>query len=140
MAKQEAKISKEVALVELESFINRFVKKPVEFTELEETYPDILIAIMDGLVNFNDAGVPVYKLKFPITAENGDVVISEINFKTRIRPTTLADLAKGLHPQKEVFTLQLRMTAYIIEQSVVVLDKFERYDYDVINQISSVFS
>jgi hypothetical protein len=32
------------------------------------------------------------------------------------------------------------MTSYIIDQSVAMLDKFERYDYDVINQVSSVFT
>lgn len=137
---KEKKISKEVALEDLGTFINKFVKKPVEHNELEETYPDILEGIMDGLVNFNSDGVPVYTLKFPIKAETGEVIYSEINFRTRIKPTTLADLAKGLHPQKEVFTLQLRMTSYIIDKSVIDLDKFERYDYDVINQIASVFS
>ena len=133
-------ISKEVALNDLETFINRFVKKPAPKEELEETYPDVLEAIMDGFLSFKEDGVPVLKLKDPIKLEDGSILIPEINFRTRIKPTTLADLAKGLHPQKEVFTLQLRMTAYIIDQPVSMLDKFERYDYDVINQVSTVFS
>jgi len=133
-------ISKEVALGELETFINRFVKKPAPKEELEETYPDVLEAIMDGFLSFKEDGIPVLKLKDPIKLEDGSILIPEINFRTRIKPTTLADLAKGLHPQKEVFTLQLRMTAYIIDQPVSMLDKFERYDYDVINQVSTVFS
>lgn len=133
-------ISKEVALDELETFINRFVKKPAPKEELEETYPDVLEAIMDGFLSFKEDGIPVLKLKDPIKLEDGSILIPEINFRTRIKPTTLADLAKGLHPQKEVFTLQLRMTAYIIDQPVSMLDKFERYDYDVINQIATVFS
>lgn len=134
-------VSKEVALTELEQFVNRFVKKPVAKEEMEETYPDILEAIMDGFLSFDGTGLPVLKLKDPIKfKDSDDVHISEINFRTRIKPTTLADLAKGLHPQKEVFTLQLRMTAYIIDQPVAMLDKFERYDYDVINQVATVFS
>jgi hypothetical protein len=133
-------ISKEVALGELETFINKFVKKPAPKEEFEETYPDILEAIMDGFLSFKEDGIPLLKLKDPIKLEDGSILISEINFRTRIKPTTLADLAKGLHPQKEVFTLQLRMTAYIIDQTMSMLDKFERYDYDVINQVSTVFS
>ena len=136
----DTKVSKEVALTELETFVNKFVKKPVPLNELEETYPDILQGIMDGLVTFGEDGVPIYTLKFPIKTDEGDVFLSVINFKTRIKPTTLADLAKGLHPQKEVFMLQLKMTSYIISQSIGMLDKFDRYDYDVINNISAVFS
>lgn len=133
-------ISKEIATNDLEGFVNKFVKKPCPREELEETYPDVLDAIMDGFLHFKEDGIPVLKLKYPVKNDVGDVSLSEINFRTRIKPTTLADLAKGLHPQKEVFTLQLRMTAYIIDQPMMMLDKFERYDYDVINQVATVFS
>lgn len=133
-------ISKEVALEDLEKFINSFVKKPVPANELEESYPDVLEAIMDGFLSFDADGLPKLKLKFPIKTEGGEVAVSDITFRTRIKPTTLADLAKGLHPQKEVFTLQLKMTSYIIDQPVAMLDKFERYDYDVISQVASVFT
>ncbi len=133
-------ISKEVALKELEQLINRFVKKPVPFEELEETYPDILDAIMDGYLSFDGTGLPVFKLKDPVKNENGDVSVSEINFRTRIKPTTLADIAKGLDLKKEPLMLQLKMVSYIIDQPVQMLDKFERYDYDVISNLASVFS
>lgn len=133
-------LGKDVAINELESFINKYVKKPCAKEELEATYPDILDAIMDGYVTFDSELVPTLKLKDPIKNESGDVSVSEINFKTRIKPTALADLAKGLNPQKEVFMLQLRMTAYIVGQPVAMLDKFEKYDYDVISQIATVFS
>lgn len=137
---KEKAINEEVALNELESFINRFVKKPVTREEIKETYPDVLDAIMDGFLSFKEDGSPLLNLKNPIKNVNGEVSISEINFRTRIKPTTLADLAKGLNAQKELFTLQLRMVAYIIDQPTVMLDNFSRYDYDVLTQISTVFT
>lgn len=137
---KEKAISEEVALNELESFINRFVKKPVTREEIKETYPDVLDGIMDGFLSFKEDGAPLLKLKNPIKNVNGEISISEINFRTRIKPTTLADLAKGLNAQKELFTLQLRMVAYIIDQPTVMLDNFSRYDYDVLTQISTVFT
>lgn len=140
MEKKKTVINKEVALNDLEQFVNRFVKKPVEKEELEGVYPDILDAIVDGYLSFDASGVPLLKLKEPIKNEAGDVSLSEINFRTRIKPTTLAELAKGLQPQKEVFTLTLRMTAYIVDQPLMMLDKFGRYDYDVISSVASVFS
>jgi hypothetical protein len=133
-------ISKEVALEDLEKFINSFVKKPLPSNELEESYPDVLDAIMDGFLSFDNDNNPKLKLKDPIKGESGDIVVSDITFRTRIKPTTLADIAKGLHPQKEVFTLQLKMTSYIIDQPMAILDKFSRYDYDVVSQIASVFT
>lgn len=137
---KKAVISKEVALKELEQLINRFVKKPVSNDKLEETYPDILDAIMDGYLSFDGTGVPVLKLKDPIKLEDGSVLHSEINFRTRIKPLTLANIAKGLNPQTEVFMLQLKMTSFIIDKDVEMLDNFSRYDWDVIQQVSSVFS
>jgi len=133
-------ISKEVALNDLEQFINKFVKKPVAKEKLEETYPDVLDAIMDGYLSFDTNGVPVLKLKDPIKLEDGSVLHSEINFRTRIKPLTLANIAKGLNPQTEVFMLQLKMTSFIIDKDVEMLDNFSRYDWDVIQQLATVFS
>lgn len=140
MGNNKTVVNKEVALIDLENFINRFVKKPVSAEQLEDTYPDILEAIMDGYLSFDDSSVPMLTLKDPIKNESGDVTLSEVNFRTRIKPTALADIAKGLNPQKEVFMLQLKMTAYIIDQPVQMLDRFERYDYDVLTQVAAVFS
>ena len=137
---KKAVISKKVALKELEQLVNRFVKKPVSNDKLEETYPDILDAIMDGYLSFDGMGVPVLKLKDPIKLEDGSVLHSEINFRTRIKPLTLANIAKGLNPQTEVFMLQLKMTSFIIDKDVEMLDNFSRYDWDVIQQLAAVFS
>ena len=134
-------VSKEVALNELEKFVNKFVKKPVQKHELEDTYPDALEAIMDGFLWFDlETAIPKLKLKFPIKDDADNVALSEITFRTRIKPTALADIAKGLHPQKEIFMLQLKMTSFIIDQPLAMLDKFEKYDYDVISQVASVFT
>ncbi len=136
----ESKVSKEVALEELKNFINKFVKKPVELNELEESYPDVLQGIMDGFVVFNEEMVPTYTLKHPIKDEKGDPAVTVINFKTRIKPSTAADIGKGLEIKKEVLLFQLKCTAYITGQTIGMLDKFEPYDYDAIYQISTVFS
>jgi hypothetical protein len=133
-------VNKEVALVELELFVNKFLKKPIAFDKVEETYPDILEAIVDGFISFNEAGIPVLKLKDPIVSDAGNIMVSEVNFKTRIKPLTLASIAKGIDLKTDALTLQLRMVSYIIGEEVQMLDKFERYDYDVINQVATVFS
>lgn len=132
-------ISKEVALDELEKFVNFYSKKPFPRVKLEESYPDVLDGIMDGLLSFDDNQIPKYKLRFPIKSEDGQVQLSDINFKTRIKPSTKADLSKGLHPVNEIYAIQLNMLSFIIDQSIGMIDKFEPYDYDTISQVAAVF-
>lgn len=140
MKNKDVVVSKEVALDDLENFVNAFSKKPVERNKLEESYPDVLDGIMDGFVSFNtDTFVPTLKLKSPILDELKAVAVSEINFRTRISPTTKASLGKGLVIQTDILTYQLRVTANIIDQPLSMLDRFSPYDYDIISQIASVF-
>lgn len=131
-------ISKEVALVDLENFVNTFAKKPVDPKKLEESYPDVLDAIMEGLFSFEN-NVPKLKLKEPIKTDSGDVFLSEIEFKTRIKPSVKAELGKGLSIQVDILTYQLKMTAYIIGQPIAVIDKLSSYDYDAVSQICGAF-
>lgn len=137
---KKAVISKDVALTEIETLINRFVKKPVPFEEIEETYPDILDAIMDGHLSFDGIGVPVLKLKDPIKSESESIVLDTVTFKTRILPTQLRTVAQGIDFKKDPLGLQLKMIAFITDQSEKMIDKYSRYDYDVISQICTIFS
>lgn len=137
---KEKVISKELALNDLESLINKFVKRPDAREVLEKKYLDVLEAIQDGFLSFDEEMNPVFKLKNAIKNDKGEVSISEIKFKTRILPSQLTELAKGLHPVDDLFLLQNKMTGFIISQPIAILDKFSRYDLDVINQLASIFS
>lgn len=138
--KKETAVSKEVALNDLDSFINQWVKKPVQKDQLEENYPDILDAIIDGYLSFDENQVPKYKLKTPIKNTDGGIEVSELSFITRIKPTNLANIAKGLDVRVDPLNLQLRMIAHVIGQPVAYLDLLSRYDYDAVSSIASVFS
>lgn len=133
-------ISEEVALDELEGFVNHFSKKPVERSVIKESNPDVLEAIMDGDLTFDGDKVPTLKLKNPIKAESSENVVADtINFKTRVKPTDKAAIGKGLSIQTDILTYQLKLTAHIIGQPVAFLDKLSPYDYDVVTQVASVF-
>jgi hypothetical protein len=140
MAKSKTVVSKEIAITEIETLINRFVKRPVNRDEIEETYPDILDAIMEGYLSFDGTGIPVLKLKEPVTGSTGNVVLETINFKTRIKPTTLRDLARGIDLKKDPLGLNLKMTAYITDQPEIMVDNYSNFDYDVVTQICTIFS
>lgn len=133
-------INKEVALEDLTRLVNKYVKRPDETEKLEEKYPDVLFAIMDGFLIIDENSIPTYKLKDPILTEKGDVYLSEIKFKTRILPSQMTSLAKGLHPINDLYLIQNKMLCEIIDVNVVILDKFSKYDYEALSQISSIFS
>ena len=133
------KITKEVALDDLEKFVNAYSKKPVERNALEEGYPDVLDAIMEGNLTFDEQQVPKLKLSVPVKNEEGGISLSELDFKTRVKPTDKAALGKGLSNTTDILTYQLRVTAHIIGQPIAMLDRLSPYDYDVVSQVSAVF-
>ena len=132
-------ISKEVALDELKKFVHKWVKKPVSDDKLEDTYPDILEAIMLGNLEINEDYVPTYKLVHPLLNSKDEVSKTHVNFKTRIKPTQKADLAKGIDLQKDVANYSLVIIAFIIGGTKAELDKYEPVDYDVISQVATLF-
>lgn len=132
-------ISKDVALDDLEKFVNHYSKKPVERNTLSESYPDVLEAIMDGNLSFDENQIPSLKLQEALRDEEKNIFLDSINFKTRIKPSDKANIGKGLTIQTDILTYQLRMTAHIIGQPVAVLDRLSPYDYDVVSQVAAVF-
>ena len=132
-------ISKEVALVELEKLVNWYVKRPVPFEELEETYPDVLEAIMDGLLVLDKDFVVTFKLKNAIKGESGSVVLESLTFKTRIKPTDQRKIAFGIDFKKDPIGFQHKAIAYLTSQPELMIDNYSKYDVDVIQQVSTLF-
>lgn len=132
-------ISKDIALDDLENFVNYYSKKPVERNTLSESYPDVLEAIMDGNLSFDENQVPKLKLHQSLKDEEGNIFLDSLTFKTRIKPSDKASLGKGISITTDILTYQLRLTAHIIGQPIAVLDRLSSYDYDVVSQVSAVF-
>lgn len=134
-------LSKEVAIKEVRSFLERFNRRK-NFTDdkIEEDYPDLLEAVQLGLVVFDDKKMPTFTLESPVKNDEGEVVVKDVTFKTRIKPSTKADLAHGIDLRKDAAKYSLNVISYIVDQPRAMLDKFEPFDYDVIQQVSSVFS
>lgn len=143
MTKKSTKevISREVAIEEIRSFLGKYIRR-TEFTDekIEEDYPDVLEAVQMGLITFDDKKVPTFTLETPIKNEDGDVAVEKVTFRTRVKPTTKAALGEGIDLRKQAIKYSLNVIAYIIDQPKPMLDKFEPFDYDVIQQTSSVFS
>lgn len=131
-------ISEEVALNDLELFINEWVEKPESKDKLAESYPMMFEALMSAnLVLENNT--PVYTMVNPVKNVKGEVSVSEITFKTRISPSNQASLGKGLNIQLDQLQYALNCIAYIINQPIAIIDNFSKRDYNTVREIASIF-
>lgn len=133
------KVSKEVSVQEIQKFVEKYDDKKKEDWEIEQDYPHVIEAIKSGHLVFDENSNPVYALRYPILNEDKEVAVSEIKFRTRIKPQQLSDIMKGLDISKNQIEYTLRCLAYLTFQPKAMLDKFEKFDYKVIEQISTVF-
>lgn len=131
--------TEENALNELELFINKWVLKPEPKEKLKDSYPNLLEALMIGNLVIDEKMIPSYKLRTPVLNDKNEVTLSEISFKTRIKPSTQADLADGLDLNKSAAKFALRCIAYITGQATNMLDNFDKEDYNLIREVSAVF-
>lgn len=136
--KKEKVISEEVALIDLESFVNEWVEKPEPKDKLAELYPMMLEALVNGSLVLEN-NVPVYNLVDPVKNVKGEVSISEITFKTRISPSNQASLGKGLNIQFDQLQYALNCISFIINQPIAIIDNFGKRDYNTVREIASVF-
>ena len=109
--------------------------------KIEDNFPDVIEAIQDGLIVFDDKNHPTLTLRFPIETENKDkdLGIYVVNFRSRIKPSDKANIMDGLNIQTQQGKYILKFMSYITGMSGNELDKLDTEDYDTINQICSVF-
>lgn len=139
MKNQKEFMNDEVAIPELKNFINpHLVGEQLEDAEVKENYPAVLRALKEGKLILTE-DKPKLILTEPVKNEAGDEVLTEVEFRTRIRPNELANLSKGLNLSKDSFQYALRCTAFIINQPQSYLNKLGKFDYTVIQQLSGAF-
>lgn len=140
------KVSKKVALVELTEFLK--IHKTKEFRrgkmtseKIEEDFEDAIEAIEDGLLVFDDKKKPVYTLRNPlyIEAEDQSLVVREISFRTRIKEAEKTLVMDGLDVKKQIGTYTIKYISYICQLSMTDVKQLESEDFEVLNQICSVF-
>ncbi|MNL37594.1 hypothetical protein D3C87_1597500 [compost metagenome] len=137
---QKKVMSEELALNELEKFINEWVDKPEPKEKLAESYPNILDGLISGNLVLNENNEPIYTLRNPVKSEDGTVIKSEVKFKTRILPTTQESLSKGVDLNKDQVRFMNICIAHISGCTVKAeLDLFSKKDFNTIREISTVF-
>lgn len=132
-------ISKEIAVKEIQKLVKKWSYDDIDDWKAEEDYPQLLKAIQKGLVTFDENLKPTFKLAFPVKNSDGDESVSIVDFRTRIKPVDLANITDGLNVSKKQVEYTLRCLSYLTQQPKMVLNKFDKFDYKVVEQISTVF-
>jgi len=138
-------VSEEMAIDELSVFLKKYKKR--EFRKGQMTndrildeYPNVIDAIMDGLLAFEDAG-PKLTLREPIETETKDKELGVYNvaFRTRVKPSDQSRIMDGINIQTQQAKYVLKFLSYVTGLNSSEIDKLGKEDYDTINQLCSVF-
>ena len=136
-------VGREIAINDLMVFLQKHKKKEIRRGEItsesiEDDYIDVIEAIEDGLLVF-EKGSPVYTLREPVKSDEGAVVISKVIFRSRIHPVDKTNVLNGINVSTEQGKYLLKMLSLATKLQVAELGKLEKDDYEVLNQITSVF-
>lgn len=128
-------ITKELAVDEIKKYLSDFVE--TEF-DVEKDYPKILNAVIDGRLVLGESG-PVYSLINPINVGT-EFEQHKLEFKTRVLPSTGANLAKGIDLKNDQITYGLIVTAHITGfANHRELDKLSKKDFQLVQELAPVF-
>ncbi len=136
-------LEREVALNELKEFLKihkkrEFRNDKISDSKIEEDYPDVLDALEDGFLVFeNDK--PIYTLQEPIMSDDGTPSVTKVDFRSRIKGADRIILLNGIDPKKDLGTYMIKIISYMTQQPEGIIKKLEKEDFEVLNQICSVF-
>lgn len=143
---KQTKVSHDVAFSEVKNYLEKHMKK--EFrrgqmpdSKIEEEYPDMIEAVEDGLLVFDKNQKATLTLREPLFADKEDasLAIKEVTIRNRIKAADKHVLMDGLNVQKQLGTYTLKIIAHITQLDQKDVKELEKDDFDVINQLCSVF-
>ena len=136
----EKVVEKDIAVKEVQKFVEKFKDVRIKDFEIEDEYEHLVTAVEDGYLSFKEDSKPVYRLKYPLKDDQEQDVLTEISqFKTRIRPYELDEIMSGLDVKKKPVEFALRIMSFFTMQAKALINKMEKCDYRVIEQLSTVF-
>jgi len=133
-------LTEKLAVKELQKLILAFNFEKVEDYKILEDYPQVVTAIKKGLLVFDEKNlVPKYNLAFPVIKDSDETSVKVVNFRTRIKPLDMISITKGLNMAKQQQEYILICLSYLSGLSKGELNLIEKFDYKVIEQVSTIF-
>lgn len=135
----EYKVAEDVAIADVKAFVEYHLEKNVPEEKVTDDYPDIIEAVKLGLLVFGEDQTPTLTLKRPVKNAEGGIALGSVVFKTRLLVSDQERMAKGVDYALDRLKLINRFRAFFISQPVAMLDKLGKFDFKVIDQLSTVF-
>lgn len=130
------KISEEIAIQEIKDYLLNFVDGEVN---VKESYPKTLEAVMQGRLVFSEDLTPTYTL-LQVLNKGTEFEKKQIVFRTRVKPTDTANLAKGIDLKLDTVKYSLILIAHLCGLATInELDNLSKKDYSFIQEFSPVF-
>jgi len=137
---EEFKLPEETAIEEMAAFVTHHTDVDLEPGEVKDKYPNAVKALRRGLLTFDDDHNAAYTLREPvITADKNSVHLASVTFRTRITTEEQQRLSKSVDMKKDGMLYSHKLLAHIIGQPVNMLDKIDKLDVKVIEQVASLF-
>lgn len=138
---KEDVISKDVALAELADFVEIHLLEEIDDEKLLSDYPQLVTAVIKGMLVLNtEDSSPEFSMLNPIKDDEGEVVLSSITFRTRIKASTQARFLKGKSITTDQGVYMNKIYTYFAQlKSPRLLDKLCKFDEKVIQQLSALF-
>ena len=145
MSSKLTKVDSEVAKKEVLAFVKKYRAKEfrrgtLTAEKVNEEYIDTIEAVEDGQLVFEN-NKPKYTLEEPLwpNAEDKALTITSVSFRSRIKEGEKTEVMNGLDIEKERGTYVLKLISWITQLSVKDVKELGKVDYNVLNQICSVF-
>lgn len=131
------KINKELAIKEVQNLVFEHTFEEKTIDEIEKDYPQLVKAVVEGKVVLGDK--PTFELYKPILDDEGKEAVSVLEFKTRIKPLSMASLTKGVDLQKDVYMGVILMNCHLSGLAKGLYNNLSKIDEKVVSQLSSIF-
>lgn len=92
-------VEKKVAVADIEGWLEYKKIKPKKREEREEQIELLISEVEAGNLTVEDGFNLKYQLEFPIQDKEGNVAVSELDFKPRMNSLDLSPYLKGVKPQ-----------------------------------------
>jgi len=134
----EQVIDPELALKEVEAFLDRKKIYPKRRATLQGAVDTIAEAIQYGQVTIAEDGAITQELLDPIVDDKGNAVLSKISYSARIAPSIMASKIAALKSQTMEDKLLCHTMAYS-GQAAGIINKLESTDRNTCDAISLFF-
>jgi len=131
------KVTREQAISEIQHLIYDQNLEKVDVATVEKDYPQLIRAIVDGKMVLGDK--PSFELYKPILDDEGSVVKSTVEFKTRIKALDMANITKGIDMSKETYLAVVLMNCHLTGMAKGIYNNLSKIDEKVIQQLCGIF-